>query len=718
MLPRSDSNCAGRATRENNESPSFASRLPRRDEAVVAILKSFSHLMRYEGSRRMLEESSYWDCVFQLIEYAVDGATEAPITVDGRELVRLDTRRFIDDLYRPWPDQTFELRLQKALLTSVPLVCIVAPKGSGKTSSIRYVLHHLRSEHPEVQSVLVDVKKFFDLEEFAKLTDETALGTFRSEVRKIVEASLLPNMSDSVELLAWVLSGSSDTSDPFNSALLAELRDDAMEAQIEFGCGGMVRAERVRLLSSALSAPAAYSRYSRSVRSKLRTAHVVQAAVSLGRASKVLLVFDNVDRIPTQYQSKFMQAINDSHNALAGACVTAIAIRKETLHSPRPNKHGDVITMVLPDDERYPCVLLPENKGEHVQDVLECRHRFSRALLDELLASLPEESLRLDILDPIHNSILSEVINNSIHALANGSIRTTASIYTEFVRYLLTLQDRGISLMTELAQADPDHLQTLFFVWLRTRASSYGLVFYDVIKADADARHAREFADLASEHHLLLTCVHNLAEEQHMGADPTVYDVFDRMLRLGFTESRVRGALKTMSAPPGGAPATIEFSNDETEVPDRHSSAHVRLTSLGSVLIADLLDKVGYAWGKALDRAVLPPEKQRNYHAFNRVERMRLFLDYVRDLAKYHLRLLSLLRARRDWGRVYGTSWLTQYRRQFGLNRRFQIERLLESAYAFYGPYFGDGENSFRKLLAIYTRAAAAACARRPVQRS
>ena len=58
-----------------------------------------------------------------------------------------------------------------------------------------------------------------------------------------------------------------------------------------------------------------------------------------------------------------------------------------------------------------------------------------RALLDELLASLPEESLRLDILDPIHNSILSEVINNSIHALANGSIRTTASIYTEFVRY-------------------------------------------------------------------------------------------------------------------------------------------------------------------------------------------------------------------------------------------------------------------------------------------
>ena len=149
----------------------------------------------------MLDESTYWECLFQILEYAVDGAFEAPITVGGRELTRLDLKRFVTDLYRPWPDESFELRLQKALLTSVPLVCIVAPKGSGKTSSLRYVLHHLQSGRPDVASVLVDVKKFFDNEEFAKLTDATALGTFRAEVRKIVESALLPSIRDGVQLL-------------------------------------------------------------------------------------------------------------------------------------------------------------------------------------------------------------------------------------------------------------------------------------------------------------------------------------------------------------------------------------------------------------------------------------------------------------------------------------------------------------------------------------
>lgn len=647
----------------------------------------------------MSSEASYWDCLFQIMEYAVDGALEAPVTVDGRELTRLDLKRFVTELYRPWPGQGFEQRLIKELLSSVPLICIVAPKGSGKTSSLRYALYNIETQHPDVARVLIDVKKFFDAEAFARLTSATALPTFRAEIRRIVQQSLLPTLADTVAFTAWVLAGPSDTTDPFNSSLLAELQDEAMDAQMEFECGGADRMTRVNILTSALRKPANYSRYSKAIRDRIRTAHVVQSAVSLGRASRVLLVFDNVDRIPDEHQSNFLQAVNDSHNALAGACVTAVAIRKETLHSPRPNKHGDVITMVLPDGERYPCVLLPENRHDHVRDIFESRHKYSRQLLETLAPDVAAEDIATT-LDLIHTSILTEFINDSVHALANGSIRTTVSIYTGFVRYLMALQEQGVAAMHDVISSDADHLQTLFFVWLRTKATDYGLLFYDVIKPDVDPRAAREFADLASEHHLLLTTILNLCEEQHTGSDPAVHDVFDRLTRVGFKDEQIGKALKSMSAPPHGSPGTIEFTDvtDEGDH-DRNSSARVRLTPLGNVLISDLLDKVGYVWGKALDRAKLPPDKSRNYHSFNRFERMRIFLEYSRDLARHHLRLLSLLR--REWGRIHGTGWLAHYRSQFGVHRKLQVERLLESAQAFYGPFFRD-TNAFSALLNVY----------------
>jgi hypothetical protein len=636
------------------------------------------------------------------MEYAVDAAGDTPIMLDSREVARIDVKWFIANMYRPWNDHAFETRLLNAMLSSVNLLCIVAPKGTGKTSAIRYVLNKLEHDHPNIGRILIDVKKSFDEESFATLSNETVITTFRAHIRKLVEAELFSGPDAGLELLSWALAGAPDDTDRFDARLVADLVDHSNLAIGEFNCRAPRRTDRRKQLATKLTNGADYYRYGSKIASELRTAHVIQAAISLGKYSRVLVVFDNVDRIPVQYQATFLSVINDLHSALAGACVTAVALRKETLRFPRPNHGGEFLTtMALPNGDRYPCVLLPSNKEDHVRSILQMRHVYSFDLFKANATLTPEDQDELKDIDPIHASLVAEFLTNSIQALANGSIRTTVELYSGFGEYLTELEDTGTRKVRDILRADPDHLHTLFFLWLRQRAADFGLLFYDVIKADVDIHSAKQFARMASEHHLLLTAILNLARELPAGVAPPLHAVFERMAMLGFSDEQITRALESMSSPPP-TPATIEFVDVHGKPRlTRDSSDLVALTPLGEALITDLLDKVGYVWGKALKQAGI--DDDRSYFSYNKFQRMRIFLDYARQLAKHHLRLLSLLRSRKEWMQRFEGEWLERYRRDFGVGRRLQVERLLDSARAFYAPCCEGTHNPFERLLAQYT---------------
>src|SRR5262249_28138992 len=142
------------------------------------------------------------------------------------------------------------------------------------------------------------------------------------------------------------------------------------------------RIERMQAVAKLLRKDTKFIEDQNVVQPLIRTAHILHAWTLLQRRRRLIVVFDNVDRLDMPYQRKIFEVVNDNHNALAGTCTSVIAIRRETLHQriPRANENGDVVNVVMPNEETYPCVLFPDSKPEHVRSILERRHDFSLEL--------------------------------------------------------------------------------------------------------------------------------------------------------------------------------------------------------------------------------------------------------------------------------------------------------------------------------------------------
>ena len=643
---------------------------------------------------------SYAEFMPRIMEYAVDSAAEAA-TRTGFNLPPLTEELFVDQLYVTSPNQVFEDSLYHRLLSSPHLTCIAAYRGSGKTSALRHAVSRLLREHPtKVAPVIVDVKQLYDNGVFSPLNDKPtdevlgrAYHIFKTEIRKVVQQRLLPGSANTLKLLAWALAGLPDDTDRFSDLLVSSLLDLSDRAITGARALNKNRRERITAIAHFLEDERRFREFHQEALTHITTAHVVRAGMAIRGWRRVALIFDNIDRIPMPYQVKFMEAVNDTHNALGGACGTVVAIRRETLRSsvPRPNENGDPIDIIAPNDAEYPFILFPDTKADHVKQILQRRHEYSIQFYQN---NYPAPSGELEQIIALHASLVDEFVRDSIHALANGSIRALAKIYTGFFRYVQRADAAGITRGQDL-RTDEGHLQTLFFLFLRENAKEYGLIYYEIVRRDVDRFLAVDVPELASAHHLILTALLNLTSELRETAggehDATFQQLADRVMSLGFSLDTVRNAIAEMYAPTGESPRTIEFVDHEPsiEMLPANSPCRLRLTPLGHVLVTSLLHKVGYVWGQAYDsyvRAKGRRERPRSYYDLDASERVRIFFYYLRELALSHLKLLALVRSRLEG--KHDALWLRVYRTRFGVNGQFQVQRLCASAAAFYAPGF------------------------------
>lgn len=657
----------------------------------------------------------YSEVLPKVIEYAVDAAEEETLTFDGLDLATLSEDFFVKRLYVNWPNQKFEDDLYQRLRTSTQVTCVAAYRGCGKTSAIRHAISRLREDHPTtIYPVLLDIKDIYDIGTFAPLPDRPteesrskAYEIFKTEIRKAVQQRLF-KPSELGRLLAWALAGPPDDTERFSPAVVSDLLDISNRAIITAKISHKPRRERMLVLEHILQNDARFLEYEAIVVPHLRTAHVVRAAMTLHDWKRIVLIYDNIDRIAIPYQVKFMEAVNDTHNALKGTCGSIVAVRRETLRYPQPraNEKGDPIDIIAPLEAQFKDILYADTKAGHVKAIFQKRHDLTVELCNGNETPAPEELAKAIAL---HSCVVDEFVRDSIYALANGSVRALAKIYTNFISYVREMETSGAAGAYDV-RADEGHLQTLFFLCLRDRAREFGLVFYEILRLDDEPPSDADVPDLASPHHLVMTALLNLTRElkEISGGERVVTfrELVARLKVLGYSFETIRDTVADLHAPPGDPPRIVEFVDDAVDIGDLQptTSAHIRLTSAGYVLVSSLLHKVGYVWGQAHAHAPRPHarrERGRTYYELEPHERMAIFYDYVRNLAERHVRLLCVLR-RRLYPK-YGWRWLKTYREFFGVSRELQVERLCKSAAAFYNPTISvDQQNPFSELLETY----------------
>jgi hypothetical protein len=663
-------------------------------------------------------QQDYSEFVGQVMEYAVDSAAEPTIRLSGREIGKLSEDTFVDKLYIQWPNQDFEARLFETIVASTQLTCVAAFRGCGKTSAIRHAVARVHRDpeyRDKVTPVLIDVKRLYAAGVFAPLPEQptpdavaASYQVFKTEIRKIVQQRLLPGPQNTLKLLAWTLAGPPDETDTFSDLLVAGVIDLSDPVIVAAGALKKSRRDRIAAIEHFLEKSDHFIQYHRDSIAHIGTAHVVRAGMAIFGWQRVALIFDNVDRIAIPYQIKFMEAVNDTHNALGGECSTVVAVRRETLRwpSPRSNEKGDPINLIAPNETEYPTVLFPDTKPEHVSRILQARHDYSVALYSD---NTTDDDVAY--VTALHASVVDEFVKDSIHALANGSIRALAKIYTGFFRYVHRAEHSNVMRGQQgMLRTDDGYLQTLFFLYLRENAKEYGLIYHEIVRPESDQAAAAEVPDLASTHHLLITTLLNLTQDVRQTAggvhDATFNKLYLRMASLGFRTDDIISALSDLHGADDEGPCTIEFVDSH---PDFYalapgSTVRLRLTPLGFVLATVLLHKVGYVWGQAYDRYVRGAgrrEQSKTYYELSQADRIRIFFSYVRDLMLGHLKLLALVRKRLQ--PRHGKRWMEVYRSDFCVEGYFHVERLCLSAANFYQPHVPMGQgNPFRNLQSCY----------------
>ncbi len=353
------------------------------------------------------------------------------------------------------------------------------------------------------------------------------------------------------------------------------------------------------------------------------------------------------------------------------------------------NDYGEHTEVQVMHEQGNLILRLPVNVRTHLESVLSKRHELTA----DILGAITDETTETKAIK-LHNALASELLNNSICALANGSIQTTLEIFNQFIRYLIDLNKRDEAKIRKYITGNTlhsSHLHTLLFLWLGKHGPNHGIVFHDIQAFFNHQRMDGEFHHFASVHHLILTCVYNLTKHEPLGYAPLNL-VFEHLATLGFQREKIIKAIEELCHRENSRRGSIELvgalgalsrlesairTSSQADIEIILANCSVHLTLRGSELISNIYQKVGYMWQMASRTNGLD---ERAYFGLSELQRVTVIAKHLMSRARIHLRLVYLLL--KDDDDRFGK--LSYYRRTFGVNGETQIERSFESAGIFY----------------------------------
>ena len=656
---------------------------------------------------------SYLEFLAPIIEYSVDSMPEKPLHIGGIPVGTLNEQVFVSELYACHTANDIEARLVRHMLEVAPVGCLAGARGSGKTSAIRFAIYQLKKSHPKVEVVLIDMKRLADMPPFSSADpDDAIIRSLHHVIREHLLSRIFPG-DNARRFFAWIMAGQPDETDRFDGTIVDDLFD---ASQIILGLSHNLSLPDRRLRCEHLDDwflkhEDDYAELFERFASKLRIAHVLLGATRLSNRDRLVVVYDNVDRLSARHQPLFLEVLNDCHNALGARVGTLVAIRTENIRgaTPRPGQGGDTLNVIemtatLPGKHTCPGLMLPVVSAQHVTEVLQKRRTYGESLY--LKHAKTED---IDDARAICAGVAGQMLDAAIHRLANNSMRSVVNIYSDFTRHLSTLRQGKVFDKPEVEASTEDnegHLRTVFFLWLFEEGRGYHVEVPDILSVRSPLANTGDIPARASAHYFLITCVLNLvaerAQQPYGLTAPEFREVWARMSELDFTLPQVRGALRELCAPPGEQARVLEFYQTEEPIGqlNEESTARLRDTVGGREFITKVCTMVGYVWGRAHQFQHARIRRAPAYFAMPPDERVEILYDYIEPLARAELGLLKLIRAK--WYTQHGVKWLDDYRDWFGLSRQLHVERVLESARAFYKGRYATHVNPFGAMLEAY----------------
>lgn len=640
----------------------------------------------------------FWSLARQVLDYGIDKAEAYRLLSEGAEFGTITKGDFLEYLYRPRDSElSIEGRLAHRLLNSTSLLALASSRGCGKTSLLIKAADLLQkaqaAKGQAVDIIYINIRRLYDRHNLFSLNDQDAPLRFQEVLEATVRDSLFPEISDERNLAAWLLAGGPDSSEEFDRHLLSDLRDSAASIQIRGEVSELpTRKERWTVLARRFKEDGPlFLEAKRLLEPKLRVAHSVVARVFIARTTKVILLYDNLDRIPNNlHRSLFLQVADNQQTALGTLATICIAIRTENLLGAwQAEPRGSFVDLFLPNNKQYPGLLMPKASSSFLSDILEARYSFAQRRFNEQKGS--SQFLQPDTV--IHRVIVEQFSACAMQELTNESVRAACRLYVEFMRYLYQLSISNIlDVRTKFhKERDLNYAETLFYMWLRAYGHVADIRLYDLFDEGEpfDGGETR-----ASPHHFLLTAIENLCRE--LSAEslprnmPDINRVYRRMACAGFTEEECRRALLDMAEGTGDATGTIEIYWPEFEggvLPSSGPplSARLRLTPLGKRLVGEVFSKVGYSWSLAYSS--LHQDNEPVDHAYfknSALERVGVLLDYLEKLAVKHFNFMTRVRDQWPLKNDGAGDWLSTYRRYFGIGNRLQVERIYTEAAKFF----------------------------------
>ncbi len=658
----------------------------------------------------------YVDCHKAIMGYAVDTDPTTEILVEGLGSIDLNEDLFGNHLYVPYGEEGYEASLLDFMIKAKSMICLCGWPGSGKTSILCYVRKLLR-ETPRYSGIglnNINLKDYFVgglLDRIHRSDDPPS--DMKKAFAEILLYELFPTFDSRLVLLAWSLSGDEDKNEPFlfKKSLksgLVKLSDQALRsANIS---PSIPRRERcARLVDWLNEEQDEYASYYERVFEVLSVPVLTGAFLYINNLKKLIIIYDNVDRVAKQNQPDLADVITDFQNATGSCCTNVISIRRENIRGDvtRINSFGNFRAQIN-HVGRGTCeaMSLPELGDERTIEILKKRHDYINSRYLKLHGQKINKLSDLDTsdLDELYESIMHELDDNRISSISNNSIRTVLLVYSHFATYI----DRLIK--NKLVKHDAilykfenmeRHLQTLFYLWLRKYGEDHNIRIYDILNPKIAIPMHPSFDKLAYPEHLLMTCINNMTEMAEGSLERPVYprysDVLLSMESLGFSEYRISRALEKIMTSKDHEPGAVEFTHSDVR-PDklnRDAPDRLCLTRLGDALVNDILNKVGYVWSGAINYRDQEKNDSSNfivkYLEMNTAERIEVLFKFVRNLARKHIGLMSCLREHFN-GRA---NWLADYRKNFGVSEKLQIERMADSIGSFYSSKFSREANPF-----------------------
>ncbi|MCB1057015.1 MAG: hypothetical protein KDD11_16055 [Acidobacteria bacterium] len=649
------------------------------------------------GEALTTDASTFWSLVAQVLDYGVDKADVYRLLAEDVDFGAITKDDFLAKIYRPRDDSMeVERSLAHRLLSSTSLLALASGRGCGKTSLLlkaASILEEVVAERGQaVRIAYVNIRRLYDRHNLFGLSDVDAPIRFQEVMEQTVRDILFPEVGDERRLVAWLLAGGPDESEKFDRLLVSDLRDISVDVLIRAGIGDEEnRAERwQKLLAWFRKDTALFAKVRGQLLPKLRVAHSVLASVFLDNSSRVILLYDNIDRLLNNKHRSIFLRVADNQQAALGTLVTiCVAIRTENLLGPwQAEPRGTFVDLFLPNAAIYKGLLLPKPSDLFLSEILEARYGLAQG---RFLERHPESKFRPPD-SAIHKIIVEQFGASSLHDLTNESVRAACRLYLEFMRYLYLLSDNEtVDLRGKFGrERDLNHAETLFYMWLRAFGHVADVHMYDLF--DVHKMNGGKEDGLPSIHHLLLTAIDNLTRElssqSFPRSMPSVTKVFERMDLVDFDRASCERALREMMAEDSESVGTVEIywpnRGEASEgVAFSLEGARVRLTLLGRRLVSEVFSKVGFVWSLAY--SALCNEDfgiDEAYFRHSTLERVSVLLRYLGMMSERHFLYLSGVRGK--WEGSFGKTWLTTYRGYYGVGGALQIERIYTECAKFF----------------------------------